>query len=61
MPLVEDFVKHMISMSGILLADSVSGLLQALQISLKKIFKAIRINFFLQCEETIKTLKKEGC
>ena len=60
MPVVDDFVHHMTSVSGIMQAESMRELLSAMQTSMKKIFKAVRVNFLLQCKDTIETLKNEG-
>ena len=59
MPMVEDFVSHMSSVSGIMQAQSAKDLLSAMSNSLKKIFKAIRVVFLLQCKDTIDLLKND--
>ena len=57
MPLVEDFTRHMYSVSGIMMAQNIQDLLYSLQLCLKKTFKAIRVHFLLRCNETIESLK----
>lgn len=59
-PMIEDFLMHVQSVSNIFSSQSCRELMQNFSIALKKVFKCTRVNFMLQDHETIDILRKEG-
>lgn len=59
-PQIEDFINHTQSVSQVLQSKNIRELMSNIVISMKRIFKVQKVNFLLQCKETIDLLRKEG-
>ena len=57
---IEDFISHTQSVSQVLQSKNIRELMANIVIAMKRVFKVNKVNFLLQCKETIDLLRKEG-
>ena len=57
---IEDFVSHTQSVSQVLQSKNIRELMTNIVIAMKRVFKVSKVNFMLQCKETIDLLHTEG-
>ena len=57
---IDDFIQHTQPVGQVLQSKDLRELMANITIAMKRVFKATRVNFLLQCKETIDIFRKEG-
>ena len=59
-PWIEDFISHTQGISQVLQSKNIRELMNNVILAMKRVFKVQKVNFLLQCKETVDLVIKEG-